>query len=243
MTAVAIIQARMGSSRLPGKILAELAGQPMLARCVARLGRAQMLDDLLVATTTSPVDDVTTELCATRGWRCFRGSEDDVLDRYYQAARLQDMDVVVRVTSDCPFIEPEIVDRVIREFSERQPDVDYASNVIPERTYPRGLDVEVFTVRALERAWREDDNAAWREHVTEYITRNPDRFRLHGVCHPENLSQWRWTVDTAEDLRFARLIYTAFGHDLFSWRDVLVLLAEHPEWAEINRDIPQKSVE
>lgn len=233
----------MGSSRLPGKILAELAGQPMLARCVARLGRAQMLDDLLVATTTSPVDDVTTGLCATRGWRCFRGSEDDVLDRYYQAARLQDTDVVVRVTADCPFIEPEIVDRVIREFSERQPDVDYASNVIPERTYPRGLDVEVFTVRALERAWREDDSAAWREHVTEYIVRNPDRFRLHGVCHPENLSQWRWTVDTAEDLRLARLIYTAFGHDLFSWRDVLALLAEHPEWAEINRDIPQKSVE
>jgi spore coat polysaccharide biosynthesis protein SpsF len=243
MTAVAIIQARMGSSRLPGKILAELAGQPMLARCVARLGRAQMLDDLLVATTTSPVDDVTTGLCATRGWRCFRGSEDDVLDRYYQAARLQDTDVVVRVTADCPFIEPEIVDRVIREFSERQPDVDYASNVIPERTYPRGLDVEVFTVRALERAWREDDSAAWREHVTEYIVRNPDRFRLHGVCHPENLSQWRWTVDTAEDLRLARLIYTAFGHDLFSWRDVLALLAEHPEWAEINRDIRQKSVD
>jgi spore coat polysaccharide biosynthesis protein SpsF len=233
----------MGSSRLPGKILAELAGQPMLARCVARLGRAQMLDDLLVATTTSPVDDVTTGLCATRGWRCFRGSEDDVLDRYYQAARLQDTDVVVRVTADCPFIEPEIVDRVIREFSERQPDVDYASNVIPERTYPRGLDVEVFTVRALERAWREDDSAAWREHVTEYIVRNPDRFRLHGVCHPENLSQWRWTVDTAEDLRLARLIYTAFGHDLFSWRDVLALLAEHPEWAEINRDIRQKSVD
>jgi spore coat polysaccharide biosynthesis protein SpsF len=228
---------------LPGKILAELAGQPMLARCVARLGRAQMLDDLLVATTTSPVDDVTTGLCATRGWRCFRGSEDDVLDRYYQAARLQDTDVVVRVTADCPFIEPEIVDRVIREFSERQPDVDYASNVIPERTYPRGLDVEVFTVRALERAWREDDSAAWREHVTEYIVRNPDRFRLHGVCHPENLSQWRWTVDTAEDLRLARLIYTAFGHDLFSWRDVLALLAEHPEWAEINRDIRQKSVD
>ena len=243
MSAVAIIQARMGSSRLPGKILAELAGQPMLARCVARLGRAQMLDDLLVATTTSPVDDVTTELCATRGWRCFRGSEDDVLDRYYQAARLQDADVVVRVTSDCPFIEPEIVDRVLREFSKRQPDVDYASNVIPERTYPRGLDVEVFTVKALERAWREDDNAAWREHVTEYIIRNPDRFKLHGVCFPENLSQWRWTVDTAEDLRLARLIYTAFGHDLFSWRDVLALLAEHPEWAEINRDIRQKSVD
>src|SRR5689334_23040199 len=174
MSAVAIIQARMGSSRLPAKILAELAGQPMLARCVARLGRAQRLDDLLVATTTSPGDDVTTELCAARGWPCFRGSEDDVLDRNYQAARLREADVVVRVTSDCPFIEPEIVDHVIREFTDRQPYVDYASNFVPERTYPRGLDVEVFTIRALERAWREDGNPAWREHVTEYILRIPD---------------------------------------------------------------------
>ena len=243
MTAVAIIQARMGSSRLPGKILADLAGQPMLARCVARVGRAQLLDEVLVATTTSPADDATAELCAARGWRCFRGSEDDVLDRYYQAARLHGADLVVRVTSDCPFIEPEIVDRVMREFGDRQPHVDYVSNFIPGRTYPRGLDVEVFTVRALERAWREDGNSAWREHVTEYILRNPDRFRLHGVRHSENLSRWRWTVDTAEDLRLAKLIYDAFRHDLFSWRDVLDLLAKHPQWAEINRNVAQTSVD
>ena len=242
MTAVGLIQARMGSSRLPGKILADLAGQPMLARCVARLRRAQLLDEVVVATTTNPADDVTAELCAARGWHCFRGSEDDVLDRYYRAARRWHADVVVRVTSDCPFIEPEVVDRVIREFRARQPEVDYASNVYPERTYPRGLDVEVFTFGALERAWREDGNPAWREHVTEYMVRNPERFKIHGVCHAENHSAWRWTVDTTEDLTLARLIYEAFGHDRFSWHEVLVLLAEHPQWAEVNRHVCQRSV-
>ena len=194
-----------------------------------------MLDAVVVATTISQADDATAALCAARNWTCFRGSEHDVLDRYYRAAELYQADTVVRVTSDCPLIEPEIIDRVLTEFRPGAPTLDYASNFIPERTYPRGLDVEAFTFSALRQAWTDDRNPAWREHVTEYILRNPCRFRLRGVRYEEDLSHWRWTVDTLEDLTLARLIFDSFRHDRFSWRDVLALLAEHPDWIEINR--------
>jgi spore coat polysaccharide biosynthesis protein SpsF len=233
----------MESTRLPGKILMDLAGEPILVRCMNRVRRASFVDDVLVATTDGHADDVVATLCAKRNWSCFRGSEDDVLDRYYRAALSCRAEVVVRVTSDCPFIEPEVIDRVLREFHERGPAVDYVSNFIPRRTFPRGLDVETFSFAALERAWNEDKNPAWREHVTEYMLRNPDRFMLRGVLSLDDLSHWRWTVDTPEDLSLARLIYESFRDDRFSWREVLALLADHPDWADINRGIRQKSIE
>jgi spore coat polysaccharide biosynthesis protein SpsF len=242
MKIVAIIQARMGSTRLPGKVLLDLAGEPVLARCVERTRRAQTLDEVVVATTVQPADEAIIELCRERGWPSFRGSEDDVLDRYYGAAKEYAADVVVRITSDCPLIEPVVVDRVVREFSERWPQVDYASNIVPERTFPRGLDIEVMRFATLERAWREDDNPAWREHVTPYIYRHPEEFRLHCVVNSVDYSDMRWTVDTPEDLAFVRQIYGHFGHDRFSWRDVLAVLAEHLEWMEINRDVQQKAI-
>ena len=242
MRIVAVIQARMGSTRLPGKVLMGLAGESMLARVVARSRRATMLHEVVVATTTKPADEAIVELCAARGWPCFRGSEDDVLDRYYRAALAHQADVVVRITSDCPLIEPEIVDRVVWEFLERQPRVDYACNVLPRRTFPRGLATEVMRFDVLERAWREDLNPAWREHVTPYIQRNPDLFRVHGVTNKVDYSHMRWTVDTPEDLAFVRCIYDHFGHDRFSWREVLVVLGQHPEWLEINRQVHQKVV-
>jgi len=243
MLTIAIVQARIGSTRLPGKILKDLAGAPMLVRCVNRVRRASLVDDVLVATTDRHTDDMVATLCAARQWCCFRGSEDDVLDRYYRAALSCRADVIVRVTSDCPLIEPEIIDRVLRAFHASEPVADYVSNVIPRRTFPRGLDVEVFTFAALERAWHEDRNPAWREHVTEYMLRNPNRFTLGGVSSSDDLSHWRWTVDTPEDLTLARLIYESFHNDRFSWREVLALLAEHPDWADINRDIRQKAIE
>ena len=243
MSTIAIVQARIGSTRLPGKILKDLAGEPMLVRCVNRVRRASLVDDVLVATTDRHTDDMVATLCAARQWCCFRGSEDDVLDRYYRAALSCRADVIVRVTSDCPLIEPEIIDRVLRAFHASEPVADYVSNVIPRRTFPRGLDVEVFTFAALERAWHEDRNPAWREHVTEYMLRNPNRFTLGGVSSSDDLSHWRWTVDTPEDLTLARLIYESFHNDRFSWREVLALLAEHPDWADINRDIRQKAIE
>lgn len=238
---VAIIQARMGSTRLPGKVLMDLAGEPMLARVVKRTMRAQMLDEVVVATTVQPADEAIVRLCSERGWPCFRGSESDVLDRYYQAAKRHRADIVVRITSDCPLIEPEIVDLVVREYLEKGP-LDYVSNTLPPRTFPRGLDVEVMSFEALERAWHEDSNPAWREHVTPYIYRHPEKFALRAVVNDKDYSHMRWTVDTSEDLSFVRLIYEHFGHDDFSWRDVLALLDEHPEWLEINKRVRQAEV-
>ncbi|MEI9476447.1 MAG: glycosyltransferase family protein [Deltaproteobacteria bacterium] len=241
MSIIAIIQARMGSTRLPGKVLSDLAGEPLLARVVNRTRRAQTLDQVLVATTTKPADEPIVRLCEVRGWPFFRGSEEDVLDRYYRAARDHVAEVVVRITSDCPLIEPAIIDWVVREFFEKGP-LDYTSNTIPPRTFPRGLDVEVFTFAALERAWREDQNPAWREHVTPFLYRNPCKLRVHSVINPIDYSSMRWTVDTPEDLNFVRRIYECFGHDRFSWQEVLNLLIQHPDLGEINRDIPQKEV-
>jgi spore coat polysaccharide biosynthesis protein SpsF len=242
MKVVAIIQARMGSTRLPGKVVLDLTGEPMLARVVNRTRQARTLGEVVVATTVQPADGAIVHLCAERGWPCFRGSEDDVLDRYYQAAVAHQVDVVVRITSDCPLIEPEIVDRVVREFLERQPQVDYACNVLPRRTFPRGLDMEVMRFDVLEQAWREDNDPAWREHVTPYIQRNPDLFRIHRVMNEVDYSHMRWTVDTPEDLAFVRCIYDHFGHDRFFWREVLAVLEQHPEWLEINRHVQQKVI-
>jgi spore coat polysaccharide biosynthesis protein SpsF len=232
----------MGSTRLPGKVLQDLTGEPMLVRVVNRILRASTLHEVVIATTTNSLDDVIIELCDARGWPWFRGSGDDVLDRYYRAARNYQADLIVRITSDCPLIDAEIVDRVVREFLDRQPQVDYVSNTLPPRTFPRGLDVEALSFKALERAWREDDNPAWREHVTPYIYRHPEKFVLRAVMNDQDFSHMRWTVDTPEDLTFVRGIYDHFGHDRFSWRQVLALLKEHPEWLEINRHVQQKMI-
>jgi spore coat polysaccharide biosynthesis protein SpsF len=241
MRTVAIIQARMGSSRLPGKVLLDLAGEPMLARVVQRVRRAQTLHGLVIATTTEPADDVLAALCAARGWPCSRGSRDDVLDRYYRAAQEHGAGVVVRITADCPLIDPGVIDRVVGEFLRRWSHVQYAANDEPRRSYPRGLDTEVFDFASLARAWREDRNPAWREHVTPYLYRRPDLFAAHNVVHEVDYSWHRWTVDTPEDLEFVRRIYDHFGHDRFSWLEVIALLGRHPEWQEINRDVPQKA--
>lgn len=238
---IGIIQARMGSTRLPGKVLLDLAGESMLVRVMNRIHRAQKLDELVVATTTHSADRVIAKLCAKHGWACFRGREEDVLDRYFQAAKEHHADVVVRITSDCPLIEPEIIDLTVRQFLQED-SLDYVSNTLPPRTFPRGLDVEVMSFEALERAWREDDNPAWREHVTPYIYRHPEKFTIQTVMNDQDYSHMRWTVDTPEDLAFVRRIYDHFGHDRFYWREVIALLEEHPEWLEINRHVVQKKV-
>lgn len=236
MKVVGIIQARMGSTRLPGKVLRPLAGEPMLARCVRRLLHSRTLDQVVVATTTGEDDDAIVDLCRARGWPWFRGECEDVLDRYYRAARQFGAGVVVRVTSDCPLLGPWVVDQVVSALGS----ADLASNVIPRHTWPRGLDAEAVRMDALERAWREDTNPATREHVTLYIKRHPELFRLVGVNNDEDLSQMRWTVDTPEDYAFASRVYEHFGHDRFSWRDVVALLRSHPEIAALNGHVTQK---
>lgn len=238
---LAIIQARMGSTRLPGKVLLNLAGKPMLERIVRRCRRAATLDEVVVATTTEPADDRIAELGAAHNWPVFRGQEDDVLDRYYQAASQQGADIVVRITGDCPLIDPEVIDLTVKKFLEHKP-LDYASNSLDRVTFPRGLDVEVMSMAALTRAWQEDHNPAWREHVTPYIYRHPEKFRLLAVTSEVDFSYLRWTVDTPADLTLVRKIYEHFGGDDFSWRQVLALLAQHPQWLEINRHVPQEEL-
>jgi spore coat polysaccharide biosynthesis protein SpsF len=240
MKIVAIVQARMGSSRLPRKVLKDLGGATVLDRVLNRLGRSRLIQESVVATTIEPADDAIVEHCERTGRKVFRGSEQDVLDRYYQAAKYVNADVVVRITSDCPVIDPEVTDGTIRAFLDRH--ADYASNVLV-RTYPRGLDTEVMTVQALERAWRESNKPHQREHVTPYIYENPSEFKLHGIENDTDCSRHRWTVDTPEDLELLRAIYERFGgRDDFGWREVLKLVESDPSLAEINRNIVQKAV-
>ena len=238
---VAIIQARVSSTRLPRKVLQELAGQPMLTHVVNRTRRAKSLDAVVVATTTEPADDVIVSLCQERDWPFFRGSEEDVLDRYYRAASSFKADIIVRITSDCPLIEPGIIDKVVNEFLSCYPEVDYVSNNLIH-TFPLGLDVWVISFNALEKAWQYDDNPAWREHVTPYIDRQPEKFKIRNVANATDYSYMRWTVDTPEDLTFVRKIYEHFQKDTFNWEEVLHLLKLHPEWLEINRHVQQKVV-
>jgi spore coat polysaccharide biosynthesis protein SpsF len=239
---VAIIQARMGSTRLPGKVLNDLAGQPLLARVIERARRAKTLDNVVVATTEQTVDDIIIRLCEERGWPHFRGSEEDVLDRYYRTALAFKADVIVRITSDCPLTEPEIIDRVVNELLSGYPETEYVSNNIT-RTFPLGLDVEAMSFKALEKAWREDSNPAWREHVTLYMLRHPEKFKTRNITNDRDYSYMRWTVDTIEDLTFVRKIYHHFQNDNFYWREVLGLLEMHPDWLEINQHVQQKVVQ
>jgi len=238
---VVIVQARMGSSRLPGKVLLDIGGRPMLERVLSRLAQAKRVNQVVVATSVLPRDDVLAAFCEAQQYQCFRGDQDDVLDRYYQTAKALGAQTVVRVTSDCPFIDPEIVDVVIE--THRRAGADYTSNVQEPRTFPRGLDVEVFTFEALKRAWREDKNPAWREHVTPYLYRTPTTFHLEAVANETDFSAYRWTVDTPEDLDFARQLHAALPSEIFGWRDILNVLEVRPELILINGHIEQKKVE
>jgi spore coat polysaccharide biosynthesis protein SpsF len=234
----AIIQARMSSTRLPGKVLLDLASKPMLARVVERTQLAKRIDRVVVATTVEAEDDPIAALCRSRGWSVFRGSRDDVLDRYYQAALADKADPIVRITSDCPVIDAEIIDRVVQQLTAG---INYASNINPRRTFPRGLDVEVFTFDALSAAWRDDCEPTGREHVTPFLYRHPERFRIGLVeSEREEAASHRWSVDTPEDYDLLKRIYAHFGDEKFGWLDVLDLLNRHPDWCDINRHIEQK---
>lgn len=259
-TVVAIIQARMSSSRLPGKVLRHIAGRPMLGWVVARSRRARRITGVLVATTTAPDDDAVAAYCRQQGYDCLRGSLNDVLDRYYQAARQVQADVVVRITADCPFIDPVLIDEAADALLDGG--FDFVANRLPSpwrRTYPIGLDVEVFTFAALQRAWQEADQRHQREHVTPYFyedapveplqpthkerahTRTPRGFRIALLHAPADYGHLRWTVDTSEDLTLAREIAAHFPDDTFSWMDILRLVEEHPHLTRINAAVRHKT--
>lgn len=240
MKVVAIVQARMGSSRLPGKVLQDLEGETMLGRVVQRLRRSSLINEILVATTDGPADDAIVKVCRRCEVQVFRGDENDVLDRYFRAAQLTKAEAIVRITADCPLIDPEVTDKTIRAFLDESP--DYASNCMV-RTYPRGLDTEVIALRALERAWRIASKPHERTHVTPYIVEHPAEFKLVSVTGAEDFSSHRWTVDTPEDLAFVRAIYARLTDKVeFRGPDVLDLLEREPELLEINRSVAQKAL-
>jgi len=233
---LAILQARVSSTRLPGKVLRPILGRPMLARQIERLTRSRLINKLLVATSVEPDDDQIERLCDEMGIACFRGSLSDVLDRFYQAAMPYNPDLIVRLTGDCPLADPELIDRGI-EFIQKK-HYDYVSNVNP-RTYPIGLDMEVFLFAALTQAWQEAKLPSEREHVTPYIRNHPDLFSIGNLAGSADLSFHRWTVDEPADFEFAEKMYQSLypTNPAFTTSDILQLLAKHPELTSINYHI------
>jgi len=232
----------MGSTRLPGRVLKLIAGRPMFSYQIERLRRAERAQRIVVATTVKEADAPIVEFCAAEGVDCMRGSESDVLSRYAAAAAQYNASTVVRVTSDCPLIDPGLVDEAIETFlGPNLP--DYVSNMI-EPTWPYGMAVEVVSAAALADANRESQNPAEREHVTPFIYWRPDRYRLASLKMRPNLSHHRWTVDTPEDFELVRRILETLyaGKPRFDMSDVLTLLREHPDWELINAHVRQKSV-
>lgn len=225
MKIVAIVQARMGSLRLPNKVMRLITGVPMIELLLARLKQSKQIDEIMLATTWDERNNSLVEHVQKLGYKCVRGSENDVLERYLVAARHAKADVVVRITGDCPLIDPGLVDQAIRQF--KSVSVDYLSNVAPA-TYPDGLDVEVFTINALQRAGREATKAFDREHVTPYL-RSPKLFKIGVMQNETNLSDLRWTVDEIADFDVVNQVFQYFSPNIFfSWEDVLELQHNQP---------------
>lgn len=241
MKTVIIVQARMTSTRLPGKVMKQVLGKSLLQYQLERLQRVKLADEIVIATTTNQTDESIVELCNRLAVPCFRGSEEDVLGRYYQAARVYKADTVVRVTSDCPLIDPQVIDEVIDCYLKNKSNYDYVSNSL-ERTYPRGMDTEVFSFSALQQACWEATAQSDREHVTPFIHRQPARYRLGHVIYSEDCSHHRWTVDTPEDFELIQKIIEAIypRKPNFTLEDCLSLLKKHPEWYIINSHVSQK---
>jgi spore coat polysaccharide biosynthesis protein SpsF len=242
MKTVIIVQARMTSTRLPGKVLKAVLGKPLLEYQWERLRKVSQVDEIIIATTTNDTDRPIVEFCETRGIACFRGSEQDVLSRYYEAATKAQADVVVRVTSDCPMIDPEIVETAISEFLSYGDACDYLSNTV-KRSYPRGLDVEVMSFVALEAAGHAARKQGDREHVTSYIYTHPAIFQVRQLVGEEDLTEHRWTVDEPADLELISMMLEALYPVTPNFRlaDCLDLLDRHPTWKNINAGISQKT--
>ncbi|MDZ8065608.1 MAG: glycosyltransferase family protein [Nostoc sp. DedQUE08] len=241
MKTVIIVQTRMTSTRLPRKVLKKVLDKPLLEYQIERLKRVKLADEIMIATTTNSADLSIIELCDRLSIPYFRGSEEDVLARYYGAAKEHQADVVVRVTSDCPLIDPQVIDKVIQFYINYKYEYDYVSNSL-ERSYPRGMDTEVFSFLALHQAFVEATAQSDREHVTPFIYMHPERYRLAQVVYSENESSHRWTVDTADDFELIKRIIEALYPEIpkFTLEDCLDLLRKYPDWSRINAHVEQK---
>lgn len=243
LNTVIILQARMGSTRLPGKTMKPILGRPLLSFVIERLQRCACQDQIVVATTNKPLDKQIIDFCRREKVDYFIGEESDVLDRYFQAAQAYGADIVVRVTGDCPLIDPAVVDEVVKFYVDHYPKYDYVSNVI-DRSYPRGMDVEVFSIRCLEALKRYAVTPEEKEHVTLYVLNHKDRFSTYSIVNKHDISQYRWTVDTKEDFLLIQNIIEALYpiNSQFAMKDILKVLDEHPDWKELNTHIKQKEI-
>ncbi len=243
MKVTAIVQARMGSSRLPGKVMRILGDRTVLGHVIARVRRIAGVDEVVVATTDHAADDAIESESRRHGATVYRGSETDVLDRYQRAAASSGADVVVRITSDCPLLDPELVSKMLEEFLARvgsADQLDYMSNGL-RRTFPRGLDAEIFLSQVLERAHREARRPYEREHVTPYVYEHPEQFRIYSYEGSVDLSHLRWTLDTDSDLEMLEKIFAGLRHlPSPATADVFAYLDHHPEVARINAEVRQK---
>jgi spore coat polysaccharide biosynthesis protein SpsF len=259
MNKVAIIQARMGSSRLPGKVLLDIAGKTMIQRVIERTRRAQTVDSVSVATTLDPSDNPIAAFAVSMGVACTRGSLHDVLDRYYRAAQTHNADIVVRITGDCPAVDPALVDQAVETLLDGG--YDFVANRLPPpfpRTFPIGLDVEVCTFDALQWAWMSADQPFHHEHVMpflyegvklepagEYLSTgvSPRGFKIALLNHTPDYGSLRWTVDTQEDLELMRSIFNSLeDKNDFTWYDLLTIVQKHPELADINARVRHKTM-
>ncbi|MCD4704844.1 glycosyltransferase family protein [bacterium] len=239
---ICIIQARTGSSRLKNKIFLDLEGKPVLSRVIDRVSKSKLIDKIVIASPESVENNIIEEFVNKNYPKVgvSRGSENDVLDRYYQAAKKFNAEIIVRITSDCPLMDTEILDKVIKKFIEKK--VDYVANVLGKRTYPRGLDVEVFAFKTLEKIWKEAKDSEDREHVTLYLRKRPELFLTYNVENDEDYSKYRLTLDEDGDYKLISLIYKnlLIKDENFDLKDIIKLLKTGPKLAEINNRIKQK---
>lgn len=237
----------MGSTRLPGKVLMKLEGKTILEHVVNRLKLSNYINDIIIATTLNEEDQKIVELAEKIHVNYFRGSEKDVLGRYYYAAKQFQSEIIVRITSDCPLVDYEILDKMLSIFIEKynKNNIDYLSNTdVVETTFPRGLDIEIFTFNAIKKAFLEGKKEYEREHVTPYIYQNPNKFKLYGYMNDTNYSSYRLTVDTIEDFNVIKFIYDKCysEKEYFNLNDVIEVLKDHPEIVKLNKYIKQKKL-
>ena len=233
MKPVVIIQVRMGSTRLPGKVLKKLNGITVLESLLNQLNYSKLLNDKIIATTSNLEDDVIVNFCKSKEIKCFRGSQDDVLDRYYNCAKKFSINTILRITSDCPLMDPQVVDNVIDFYLKNS--YDYVNN-FHKRTYPYGNDVEIFSLKVLEKVWEKATKPSEREHVTPYIYNNPDEFSIGWIENKENLSEFHWTIDRKEDLIFVQNIFKKISKRPMFMKDIIDVIKDDPSLLEINKN-------
>jgi spore coat polysaccharide biosynthesis protein SpsF (cytidylyltransferase family) len=236
---IGILQARTKSSRLPQKVLRKIKGKTLLELYVNRVKESRLIDNIVIATTTEPEDNVIENIANKLKVDCFRGSENDLLDRYYQCAKKYKADIIVRLCSDDPFVDYQVVDRAIQIFKDNQ--AEFVTNHF-EPTYPEGLDIEVYSIKTLERLWNEAKLLSEREHVFPYIQNYPDKFKIINFTQKQNFSHLRWTIDYECDFQLTKIIYDNLYDEkpAFLQEDILNLLEKHPEISQMNSNIKRK---